>query len=334
MISMQFKTWLRLHEDKNMSSLPEELKPEEIAQQHFKSFLGDSLEIHEANKKKKKSDATLSSSSSSGKHVPIDVEIKHSLIRYLKDGITPRSADFRINHRITDIIRGSSGGGKKDLTTQDLALMLKKKEGVKRTLSDPSMEVFDHIKKNTGLKHDELQKKFKNVADFDDHYSDPVNLKNYRKLIKHWWKTGRNGKPLSIDPHSHVIVVYPKGHIIRTNKKHTNEKNFNEILSEHGLGEISERQKEQVYGGFEAEFRSEEKGGGLKTSSTRWSIGNPNHLGGKNEPDKEKRKEKGKKRLKVIKLTRQKNHDGQIEKIKTIGLLAKQKLSKFNPRKK
>ena len=226
MISMQFKTWLRLHEDKNMSSLPEELKPEEIAQQHFKSFLGDSLEIHKANKKKKKSDATLSSSS--GKHVPIDVEIKHSLIRYLKDGITPRSADFRINHRITDIIRGSGRGEKKDLTTQDLALMLKEKEGLKRTLSDPSWKVFDHIKKNTDLKHDELHKKFKNVADFDDHYSDPANLKNYRKLIKHWWKTGNNGKPLSIDPHSDVIVVYPKGHIIRTNKKHPDEKNFNE----------------------------------------------------------------------------------------------------------
>jgi len=328
MISMQFKTWLRLHEDKNMSSLPEELKPEEIAQQHFKSFLGDSLEIHEANKKKKKSDATLT-----GNHTPIDVEIKHSLIRYLKDGITPRSSDFRINHRITDIIRGSGRGGKKDLTTQDLALMLKKKEGVKRTLSDPSWKVFDHIQKNTDLDHDELQKKFKNVADFDDHYSDPVNLKNYRKLIKHWWKTGRNGKPLSIDPHSHVIVVYPKGHIIRTNKKHPDEKNFNEILSEHGLGEISEHQKEQVYGGFEAEFRSEEKGGGLKTSSTRWSIGNPNHLGGKNELDEKKRKKRGKKRLNLIKLTRQKNHNKQIEKIKTIGLRAKQKLKIQFPQK-
>ena len=331
MISMQFKTWLRLHEDKNMSSLPEELKPEEIAQQHFKSFLGDSLEIHKANKKKKKSDATLSSSS--GKHVPIDVEIKHSLIRYLKDGITPRSADFRINHRRTDIIRGSGRGEKKDLTTQDLALMLKEKEGLKRTLSDPSWKVFDHIKKNTDLKHDELHKKFKNVADFDDHYSDPANLKNYRKLIKHWWKTGNNGKPLSIDPHSDVIVVYPKGHIIRTNKKHPDEKNFNEILSEHGLGEISELQKEQVYGGFEAEFRPKENGGGLKTSSTRWSIGNPNHLGGKNELDEKKRKEKGKERLKAIKLTRQKNHDRQIEKIKTVALNATKRLKIEFPKK-
>ena len=331
MISMQFKTWLRLHEDKNISSLPEELKPEDIAQQHFKGVLGDSLEIHRANKKNKKSDATLSSSS--GKHVPIDVEIKHSAIRLQNN--KPRSSDFRINHRITDIIRGSSSGGKeKDLTTQDLALMLKKKEGVKRTLSDPSWQVFDHIKKNTDLQHDELQKRFKNKQEFDEHYSDPVNLKNYRGLIKHWWKTGNNGKPLSIDPHSHVIVVYPKGHIIRTNKKHPNEKNFNQILSEHGLGEISEHQKEQVYGGFEAEFRSEENGGGLKTSSTRWNIGKPDHLGGKDELDEKKRKEKGKERLKAIKLTRQKNHDRQIEKIKTVGLIAKKKLEIEFPQKK
>ena len=192
------------------------------------------------------------------------------------------------------------------------------------------MKVFDHIQQNTDLQHDELRKTFKDVAEFDDHYSDPVNLKNYRELIKHWWKTGNNGKPLSIDPHSDVIVVYPKGHIIRTNKKHPDEKNFNEILSEHGLGEISEHQKEQVYGGFEAQFRL---GGGLKTSSTRWSIGNPNHLGGKNELDEKKRKEKGKERLKAIKLTRQKNHDRQIEKIKTVALNATKRLKIEFPKK-
>jgi len=317
---MQFKTWLRLHEDKNMSS-----SPEEISKQHFKSVLGDSLEVHPTTKKDSKSDATLS-----GKHDPIDVEIKHSAIRFQKNG-TPRTSDsFRINHRITDKIRGS-GGKKEDLTTKDLALMLKEKEGVKRTLSDPSWKVFDHIQKNTDLDHDELKKTFKDDQEFDEHYSDPVNLKNYRELIKHWWKTGNNGKPLSIDPHSHVIVIYPKGHIIRTNKKHTDEKNFNKILSEHGLGEISEHQKEQVYGGFEAEFRP--NGGGLKTSSTRWNVGKPDHLGGKDELDKEKRKQKGKERLKIIKSNRQKNYDRQIEKIKTIGLLAKQKLQIEFPQK-
>jgi hypothetical protein len=251
----------------------------------------------------------------SGKHNPIDVEIKHSAIRYQKNG-TPRTSDsFRINHRITDIIRGS-GGKKEDLTTKDLALMLKEKKGVKRTLSDPSWQVFDHIQKNTDLNHDELKKTFKDDQKFDKHYSDPVNLKNYRKLIKHWWKTGHKGKPLSIDPHSHVIVIYPKGHIIRTNKKHKHEKNFNEILSKHRLGEISEHQKEQVYGGFEAEFRP--NGGGLKTSSTRWNIGKPDHLASKDELDKEKRKEKGKERLKVIKSNREKNYNTQIKKIKSI----------------
>ena len=107
MISMQFKTWLRLHEDKNMSSLPEELKPEEIAKQHFKAVV-PSMVINKTKSNDPKPDGFIRGK---GKHKPIAIEIKQN------SRGEKRIDSTRMNHRQTDKI---IGGGAIDSTGKKL----------------------------------------------------------------------------------------------------------------------------------------------------------------------------------------------------------------------
>ena len=122
---------------------------------------------------------------------------------------------------------------------------------------------------STGLKNEQLKKPFKDETQFDKHYS--TRQGEYDELIKHWWETGNDGKPLSIEPHSHLIMIHPTGQIIRTEKQHNNSDKFNEILSSHRLGKISELQTQHGYGGFTAQFHNIE-GSSIKNISSRWSL--------------------------------------------------------------
>ena len=302
MISMQFKTWLRLHEDKNMSSLPEELKPEEIAKQHFKAVV-PSMVINKTKSNDPKPDGFIRGK---GKHKPIAIEIKQN------SRGEKRIDSTRMNHRQTDKIIGGgaidSTGKKLPFTTEDLAKMLKIKEkitekGTRYTgrLSYPSFKVFKHIM-STGLKNEQLKKPFKDETQFDKHYS--TRQGEYDELIKHWWETGNDGKPLSIEPHSHLIMIHPTGQIIRTEKQHNNSDKFNEILSSHRLGKISELQTQHGYGGFTAQFHNIE-GSSIKNISSRWSLKKSKHLD--NSEDPKERIKKGRNNKKIVRQTRSEN---------------------------
>ena len=278
-----FKTWSRLHEDDSMPNdivkpeIPKKSKQsvsQEEAVNHFRDVLTGvgkngtfALSTHPDSNGNISPDLKLNNK--------VHVEIKGTRLRGKIDGPKkrPQTPDgIRISHRHHDVIEGSGGNsGLPDLRAFQLAGMLKKKQklnsdgSIKYTgrLSNPSWEVYNHIREN----HYNDLPVFQSSTHFYNHFNQPQNKKEYQNITNMWWNTGNKGRPMFIKSHAHVIAT-SHGQLIRTEKDP--QLDLSDTLSEHGMGSVSENLNDyHPVGGFDAQYHAN---GTIRTMHTRRNI--------------------------------------------------------------
>ena len=248
MISMQFKTWLRLHEEEQQKLAPEtmEQKQQKNSVNHIAN-IKDVIVNNGYNPHKfgglthsNEADLTLGTDRDSKTHTRVELKS----VSNTKSG---NPQQIKITHRLDDPLVGSHKDPLKDLTVAGLEDLLKHdwkrsktgkiiedKDGsrTKSTslrLSTPSYAVYEHIRDNHPMgvigengksKLDELldEKKFNNPKDFDEHFENEENRKNWTNVSTQFWHSIKT--PMNFD-----VIATSLGHVMCAHKEGSEEYN-------------------------------------------------------------------------------------------------------------
>lgn len=251
MISMQFKTWLRLHEAEEQAEL-EKMSPQSINAKKHVNAIEDVIKDN-GYKNYKISESTTPDPTTHivepdltlGKHrddpeTHTRVELKSVS---LKAG---NPQQIKITHRLDDLLVGSHKDPLKDLTVAGLENLLKRDfkrnkkgkivrvngqrmESLNKRLSTPSYEVYEHIRDNHPMgeigeneesRLDELiGKKFKDKDKFDSYFFDNNRFREkWTDVSTEFW--GSIKTPMNFD-----VIATSLGHVICKHKKGSLEYN-------------------------------------------------------------------------------------------------------------
>lgn len=352
MISMQFKTWLRLHEAEEQAEL-EKMSPQSINSDKHIDAIEDvikdngyknykiSRSTHADLNGNVEPDLTL------GKHR--DDPKTHTRVE-LKSVSNTKSGNpqqIKITHRLHDLLVGSHKDPLKDLTVKGLENLLKpdfkrtkkgrivsvdgqRMESLNKRLSTPSYEVYEHIRDNHPMgeigenrksRLDELiGKKFKDKEEFNRYFFDNNRFREkWTDVSTEFW--GSIKTPMNFD-----VITTSLGHVICKHKKDSLE--YNRALQDcidAGLiqkdGTFTDDIEDyNVRGGF-VKTKRVDNGGDTRQSRIQRSHQSP-----------ESYIAKSKRKFLKDKLDEMKQKREDAELIKAAGPAAAQELSKFNPK--
>ena len=252
MISMQFKTWLRLHEAEEQAEL-EKMSPQSINAKKHVNAIEDVIKDN-GYKNYKTSESTTADPITHivepdltlGKHrddpeTHTRVELKSVS---LKAG---NPQQIKITHRQGDLLVGSHKDPSKDLTVKNLEDLLtqnwkrkngkivlvngKRMQSSNKYLTTPSYEVYEHIRNNHPMgeigenresRLDELiGKKFKDKDEFNRYFF----LRRTKRVRKKWKDVSTEFWGSIKTPMNFDVITTSLGHVICKHKKDSPEYN-------------------------------------------------------------------------------------------------------------
>lgn len=356
MISMQFKTWLRLHEAEEKTEL-EKMSPQSVnAKKHVNA-------IEDVIKDNRYKNYKISTSTHADPNTDI-VEPDLTLGKHREDSETHTRVELKsvslksgnpqqikITHRKGDLLVGSHKDPSKDLTVAGLENLLKfnwkrkngkivsvngaRMESPNKRLSTPSYAVYEHIRDNHPMgeirvgeigenresRLDELiGKKFKDEQQFNGYFFRNNRFrKKWEDVSTEFW--GSIKTPMNFD-----VLATSLGHVMCKHKKGSPEYNralqdcIDAGLVKEGGDFTDDIEDYNIRGGF-VKTRRVDNGGPTRQSRIQRSHQSP-------ESDTAEQKRKFLKG----KLDNMKDKRAMAELIKAVAPVAAQELSKFNPK--
>lgn len=257
MISMQFKTWLRLHEAEEQAEL-EKMSSQSINSDKHIDAIEDVIKDN-GYKNYKISRSTHADPTTHivepdltlGKHRDDPKTHTRVELKSVSNTNSGNPQQIKITHRLDDLLVGSHKDPSKDLTVAGLENLLKpdfkrkngrivkdannqRMESSNKYLSTPSYEVYEHIRDNHPMgeirvgengenresRLDELiGKKFKDKEEFNRYFFDNNRFrKKWKDVSTEFW--GSIKTPMNFD-----VITTSLGHVICKHKKDSPEYN-------------------------------------------------------------------------------------------------------------